>query len=252
MSLDTRLLKRAANVSYLLGIVGLFGILFAVSLVLAVFFIGLSGATSSSAPLISILGFLSSVPFLILSIVAVAVMVPITLFFYYSMYKIGKYYDLTSLRFAAVLFAVSMAVSPVEYLFVLPISSSFAANPFSSYYLLTYLILADLLIVVVGLGLYISMILGFSGLKTKTRIPDFGTAEVLWIIGIVLIVTLPIAIICYGDGLKKLAAQQEGKMVAPAIPEHGLMYCPRCGARVQPVHLFCRSCGFNLKKEAFT
>jgi hypothetical protein len=104
--------------------------------------------------------------------------------------------------------------------------------------------------VVVGLTVYVSMIMGLSGLKTKTRIADFGTAEVLWIIGIALIITLPIAIILYGSGLKKLAAQQEAQMAPRAISEQGFMYCPQCGAKVERDYLFCRSCGFNLKKEA--
>jgi hypothetical protein len=243
-------LKRAANASYLLGIVSLVGIVVALFLVFAVFFLALSGATSSLAPLTGLTGFLGSIPFMILLIVEYAVMVPITLFFCYSTYKVGKYYSLTSLRLVAIVYAASIAVSPIEYLLVLPASSSLAANPASSYYMLTYLILVELPIIVVGLALYVSMIMGLSGLKTRTRIADFGTAEVLWIIGIALIVTLPIALIFYGGGLKKLATQQEAQMAARAIPEQGFMYCPQCGAKVELGYLFCRSCGFNLKKEA--
>lgn len=243
-------MKRAANATYLLGIVSLVGIVAVISYVVVVFVSVFSSVSNPYAPLANLTGFLTSVPFLILSIVAFAVMVPITLLFFYSTYKIGKYYDLTSLRLVAVLYVVSIVFSPIEYLVILPLSSSLAANPPSSYYMLTYLILAELLIVVVGLTVYVSMIMGLSGLKTKTQIADFGTAEVLWIIGIALIITLPIAIIFYGSGLKKLAAQQEAQMAPRAISEQGFMYCPQCGAKVELDYSFCRSCGFNLKKEA--
>jgi hypothetical protein len=231
-----------------MGIAGLVGIVFAVSLVFVVFFSVLP--IGSLAGLSNLTAFFGSIQFVILLIVIEAIMVPITLFFYYSTYKIGKYYDLTSLRVAAVLYLVSLAVSPIEYLLFLPAFSSFTVNPASYSYMLTYFVLIDLSIGVVGISLYISMILGFSGLKTKTRIADFGTAEVLWIIGIALIVTLPIALIFYGGGLKKLAAQQEMQIAARAGPEQGFAYCPQCGAKVELGYLFCRSCGFDLKKEA--
>ncbi len=226
------------------------GIVFALSLVFVILFSVLPGATNPSAPLTNLTAFLGSIPFMILLIVIDAIMIPITLFFYYATYKIGKYYDLTSLRVAAVLYLVSLAISPIMYLLVLPALSPLATNPASSYYMFTYLILIDLLIGVVGIGLYVSMILGLSGLKTKTRIADFGTAEVLWIIGIVLLVTLPIALIFYGGGLKKLATQQETQISTRAISKQGFMYCPQCGAKVELDHLFCPSCGFSLKKEA--
>jgi hypothetical protein len=228
----------------------LVGIVLAVWLIFVVFFSALGGAWSPLAPLTNLTAFLSSVPFMVVLIIVEAVMVPITLFFYYATYKIGKYYDLTSLRTAAVLYLVSIFVSPAEYLVVLPLSSSLIANPAPMDNLPTFPFLILLLIIVVGLSLYVSMMLGLSGLKTKTQIKDFGTAEVLWVIGIVLVVTLPIAIIFYGSGLKKLATQRETQTAPRAASEQGFMYCPQCGAKVELGYLFCRSCGFDLKKEA--
>ena len=247
-SLDAKFLKRTANASYFLGISGLAGIIVTVVSVAFVLISALSAMRNLSTPSTNLTGLLSSTAFVVFLIALEAVLIPITLFFSYAMYRIGNYYGLASLKLAAAVYAASIVLSPVEYLFVLPASSSFTV-PASSYNLVPYFLLVFLFIIVVGLVEYVSLIVGFSGIFERTRIADFNTAKVMWIIGIVLIFTLMIALIFYGRGLKKLASQEQAEISIQKVPEGELRYCPHCGAKVKPVDLFCGSCGFNLKKD---
>ena len=249
-SLDAKLLKRAANVSFLLGISSLVAIVLVIFFVLYSFVSVLSLASSINASSTSFTGILSSTPYMVLSIAIAIVIIPFTLFFSYATYKIGNYYGLNSLKCAAILYAVLLVISPIEYVLVLPASSSLTTSLASSGSLFVYLILAFLLIIVLGLAEYIFFILGFSGIHQRTGITDFNTAKVLWIIGIVLLVTIPIGLIFNGRGLKTLATQQGSQASAHGSLERGFMYCPQCGAKVKPEDLFCGSCGFNLKKDA--
>jgi hypothetical protein len=168
------------------------------------------------------------------------------------MYRIGRHYGLTSLKLAATLYAASIIVSPIEYLLEIPASSSLTSNPMSSYSLIPYLLLVSLLFIFFGLAEYVSMIVGFSGIYERTKIADFNTAKIMWIIGIVLLVTVAVGLLFYGRGLKKLASQQQAQTAPGEIRERGYMYCPQCGAKVTPNDLFCGSCGFNLRKDSMT
>lgn len=217
--LDTRSLKRAAIMSYVMGIGALVIAVAVVAVVVAV----ILPYSSLSLPEMS-LTLQTFITILWVVIVVVPIAMVIELLFGYYNVKIGSYYDISSLKLSGIssmilsFAAIPLVIGAYEFISIIQL---FVSSPPSSILaalmsivlgigigmavLIMFLLLGLFLAAVFGLIFIITFIIGLSNLKQQTGLSDFNIAMWLTIVGIFCGVTLPIGIIFYGRGLGKLA-----------------------------------------------
>jgi hypothetical protein len=271
---DTNTLKKAATFSYIMGAwYFLAGIIAAVAVVAMMMpyvqtMMGPSGMGGGPIDANTITGLLNAV--LLPVMVVAAITIPIMLIFGYYSYRVGDVQGLGSLKLAGVsMIIVSLAIAPLIYSVYLVFQDliqelpSLVVLPYTEIGPRLMQLLAPVLMSGTIIGLFylifaISFIVGLSNLRNNTGIGDFGTAMWLAIIGLFIGITFPIGVIMFGSGLNKLATQGTARRAgAPAAeesvkatPRRQLVYCPYCGAKVEPDALFCPTCGSSLRKEA--
>lgn len=197
-----------------------------------------------------------------------AITIPITLFFGYYSYKAGQLCGVGTLKlagFSSIIMALGypMVVAGI-YQLMSTLLSMMPTPPPNAYQIIMgsvgLLALGALIVGGFYLIFFFSFIIAASAMKNRTGINDFGTAMWLSIVGLFIPFIFPIGLLLFGSGLSKLARQGEPTptgAAAPAAPvapakapvRRETMYCPYCGARVDPDAIFCQSCGSSLRKE---
>jgi hypothetical protein len=261
---DTGTVKNASTWSYIMGIWYFVAVIVVMVATYAVLLPFISTFASGGVPNISqIVDMFRS---LLLPVIVVAVItVPTAIVFGYFLYKVGKMYRLSSLQISGIsVMIVSAAILPIVYgLYQLIEAIQYIAGLTATQILNSINTSLDILIMSAGLAalfgviFLITFIIGASGMKNATGISDFKTAMWLAIAGLFVSFLFPIAVLLFGTGLSRLAKQGvEREAGAPTLERGATMrasrqaiYCPYCGAKVEPDALFCLSCGSSLKKE---
>lgn len=263
--IDVGLVNRAATWSYIMGIwmlvsvVVLIGALFSILPSVMSLSYGMSSTTLLSQ-------FFNA---LILAIgIVLAITIPVTVIFGYYSYKVSDQFGVGSVKVFGISAMIMGIASPIAlfglYQFfqavsTIPLTPSPSPLVLNSLFgSLGVLILGAGVLAIFGLIFFISFCVGANGMKHETGIDQFGSAMILAIVGIIVGITFPIGIILFGSALKK-ASKQEGteKIAKPSATQEfargpisrGTMFCPYCGAKIEPDSLFCPSCGSSLKKE---
>jgi hypothetical protein len=198
-------------------------------------------------------------------VVVLGITVPITFAFGYYSYKVGAVYDVGSLKLAGACNMIMALGYPLliyglyQFLGVLLIMLPSPPLNFAEVIIgsLGYLLMGAVVVVLFGFIFFIAFIIAASGMKTRTGIGDFNTAMWLSIVGLFISFLFPIAVIIFGSGLSKLSKLGATRPARGAAPTEAAklptrretVYCPYCGAKVEPDALFCQSCGSSLKKE---
>jgi hypothetical protein len=259
---DTGTLKSASTWSYIIGVWYFIAVILVMAVAYTVILPMIPIMGSGTIDMSQIMQMLNA--FLEPMIAVIAVTIPISIMFGYYSYKVGRMYNLSSLKLAGIsIMIVAIAVVPLTYsLYVLfqDLPSLMTLPPVQAYQSLMSLLFLMIggvgLAAIFGLIFLIAFIIGLSNMKNATGVGDFGTAMWLTIAGFLISITFPIGIILYGSGLSKLARQGgERKVIAPAAEEGAqlqatrqIVYCPYCGAKVEADALFCPTCGSSLKK----
>jgi hypothetical protein len=259
------LLRKASLWSYVIGIWELLSVI----VVLAAVFIMVMPLLTMMGPIptpgIIALIYQALNSLMIALVVVLGITVPITFAFGYYCYKVGDLYDVGSLKLAGACNMITALGYPMLiyglYQFLTMLFSMLPSPPpnfaeviFGS---LGFLLLGAGVVGLFGFVFFIAFIVAASGMKTRTGISDFGTAMWLSIVGLFIPFFFPIAVMIFGSGLSKLSkvgatrpARGAAPMEAAKVPtRRETVYCPYCGARVEPDALFCPSCGSSLKKE---
>jgi hypothetical protein len=243
MSADPMLLRRASRVTYAYGwytlAVGVVAILTVVIMMLSLFSTMFRYPYSSTSWLPSFFQTLLYVylpPLLVVS----AIQVVIALSFSFYLHRVGKAYDVSSLRAGSYLIALAQAVSLLMSLAIYAISVSIvsAYQSIASLLQLTYTFMLIVLPAsAIGIAYMVLLIVGSGRMVEKTGVKAFDTARILMIVGIFIAFLFPIGLIKFGSGLKELTVVEKRTT------------CPSCGKRVYPDAAFCMFCGARLKKE---
>jgi hypothetical protein len=191
-------------------------------------------------------------PGMIVTIAAAFISMPLNVLFGYFNIKIGNYYGVPTLRRAGkagiAVSIISLIIIPLQFgvpglILYIPSSPSYS----------TILFLWLLLILVwalVGLEYIIMMYRGLGGMREKTGIEGFETAKTLWLVGLFIYVTMPIAMILYGNALRKLNQRKQVSVADQGVRrplEVEVNYCSRCGAKIEPGARFCSTCGSPIR-----
>jgi hypothetical protein len=221
--MDSRVLRRAALSSYIMGLMAL-GLFTAFYIWVFTVLLPYSSVTAQ----ISVTMFIT-----ILWIVAILLPVMIfvsALFGFYNM-KVGGIYNVGSLKLAGLMafvlaiIAIPVAIGIFGFVTVL---QAFLLSPPSSVielliqltiglgvalaFLALFVLLALVLALILGLVFEISLFAGISGMYEATSMRDFNIARWLVLIGIFVLITLPIGMIFFARGLSKLSrGEKAGK-----------------------------------------
>jgi hypothetical protein len=260
------LLKKASLWSYIMGIWELLSVLVLMVAIFALAFPFMSMMGPSPDPTAIMAAIYQVLNSLMTAIVIVLVItLPITFVFGYYSYKVGGLYGLGSLKlagFCSMIMALGYPLLIYGLYQLLNVVLLMLPFPPGNYLQIIIgsigpLVMGALVVGLFGFIFFIAFIVGASGMKRKTGVADFGTAMWLSIVGLFISFLIPIALIIFGSGLSKLGKLSTSRPTGRAAPAEAArvptrretMYCPYCGAKVEPDALFCQSCGSSLKKE---
>ena len=170
------------------------------------------------------------------------------IFFVVSIYQLSHYFNepdiFRNLLYAILVAVVSIVIAVIlEAVFVFASTTAQLANPSTtaSFFAGTYLG-----IIAISLGL--SIVSGFfvmrmfNKLKDRSGIDSFGTAGILYIIGMIIPVIGWIAWIFAAIGFNNLKPSTAQTYFHPTISTQ-TKRCPNCGAENPPDAIYCGSCG---------
>ena len=261
-TVSERLLGRASVVSYLMGI----EIILYVPVMIFLMYGSLLNLSGSYTYTYAGLGPPPAAPFTLYlgTLVTMAVTVvglSLNVFFGYFNIELGKYYGVPTLRRAGkagIVFSIlSLIILPLEVVQnSLPsILGATYVYVYNGPYLMVFILfltlgIADLL---VALEYIVMMYRGFGEIGKKTGLDSFDTAKTMWLVGLFTYVTMPIAMILYGNSLRRLRRKEQ-----ITFPEKGrrpelgaqINYCSRCGSSIEPGEHFCARCGSPVYDEA--
>jgi hypothetical protein len=259
------LLRKASLWSYVLGIWAFLSVIVVMAAVFLMVFPLLSMMTPIPPPSIipALYQMLNS--FMIALVVVLGITVPIIFAFGYYSYKVGALYGVGSLKLAGACSMIAALGVPLIiyglYQFLAVLLTMIPTPPpnIAEVILgsLGFLLMGVVVVGLFGFIFFIAFIIAASGMKTRTGIGDFNTAMWLSIVGLFISFLFPIAVIIFGSGLSKLSKLGATRLARGAAPVEATkvptrretVYCPYCGAKVEPDALFCQSCGSSLKKE---
>jgi uncharacterized membrane protein len=221
------------------------------------------GITSGTAVAPTFLGFLGGG--LIIFLIAIGVTgVVAYIMFMYAMYSLSNYYNEPAI-FKNVLYAfiLSLVSGGVVVALVLgglisafvgfsPGNTSSAANPAFMQIILLY---AVVIVVALAFGIVNGVLYmrAFNKLKEKSGVDNFGTAGLLYLIGIIVPLIAWIAWIFAAMGFKKLKAAPVAAQYAsystqpPMSTTEQTKRCPNCGTENYGDASYCRTCGAVLQ-----
>ena len=259
------LVRKASLWSYVMGIWELLSVIVLMGVILVLVFplMSMMGPVPTPSIIASLYQMLDS--FMLALVIVLGITVPITFVFGYYSYKVGSLYGVGSLKLAGFCSMIMALGYPVLiyglYEFLGVLFSMLPSPPVN----FTQVILGSLGLLLMGAAIvglfgfifFIAFIIGASGMKNRTGVGDFGTAMWLSIVGLFITFLFPIGVIIFGSGLSKLSKIGTTRPTGRAAPAEApkattrreTMYCPYCGAKVEPDALFCQSCGSSLKKE---
>jgi uncharacterized membrane protein len=180
--------------------------------------------------------------------------------FMYAMYSLSKYYNepaifknvlyafIVSLISSVVFVALEFAVFISAFTGIFPTNTPLTATPVFTQVIFTY---AVVIVVALAFGIVNGVLYmrAFNKLKEKSGVDNFGTAGLLYIIGVFIPFIMWIAWIFAAMGFNKLKA-------TPVTPQIGSYYtqqplsstmqtkrCPNCGTENRADSIFCSNCG---------
>jgi uncharacterized membrane protein len=216
-------------------------------------------ANGSGGPAISVFG-----GFFIFIIVMVAVGIAGFIMFMYSMYSLSNYYNepaiFKNVLYAFIVSIVSGAVAVILEFAVLisafagfsTINTPSSVTPAFTQIILTY---AVVLVVALAFGIVNGVLYmrAFNKLKEKSGVDNFGTAGLLYLIGVFIPIIAWIAWIFAATGFNKLKAVPAASpyisysIQPPPSTQMQTKRCPNCGAENRADALYCNSCGKPLQ-----
>jgi uncharacterized membrane protein len=221
------------------------------------------GITSGTTASPTFLGFFNGG--LIIFLIAIGVTgVVAYIMFMYAMYTLSNYYNKPAI-FKNVLYAfiLSLVSGGVVAALVLgglisaftgfyPGNTSSAANPAFMQIILLY---AVVIVVALAFGIINGVLYmrSFNKLKEKSGVDNFGTAGLLYLIGVFIPLIAWIAWIFAAMGFKKLKAAPAAPSYVPYSVQPPLTtpiqtkHCPNCGTDNYGDASYCRTCGTNLQ-----
>jgi hypothetical protein len=243
MSATPMLLRRASKACYAYGLYmlggGVFAVLAVVFMMLSIYGAGYQNPYSVMDALRSFLQAFINVYFPLWVVVGVVAVVA-AVFFSFYLFKVGKVYDLASLRASSLLIIAMQALSFVMtfafYAFSVSILEVYL-SPTLTLQSMSSLLLITVPASAIGLAYMVLLIVGTGRMSEKTGVKAFDSAKPYMIVGIFVFFLFPVGLFKFGSGLKELIVLQEG------------IICPGCGKSVDPRMAFCKFCGTRLKKE---
>jgi uncharacterized membrane protein len=185
------------------------------------------------------------------------------------MYRLAQYYNesgifknalygfLINIIGTIVLVAISLVLTVTSIGLFPSVSTSLAAAPLISQFIITFLVILSVAIVL-GIVSAVLYMRAFNKLAEKSGVGNFGTAGLLYLIGTVLtivgigVLLLWIAWIFAALGFYSLKpsssstfAYSAPQTTAPSITQK--RYCPYCGIENTADAIYCVSCGKKLQ-----
>jgi uncharacterized membrane protein len=184
--------------------------------------------------------------------------------FMYAMYSLSNYYNepaifknvsyafILSIVSCVVIVALVFAFLISAFLGISPTNTPSAATPVFMQIILTYAVVfvVALIFGIINGVLYMR---AFNKLKEKAGVDNFGTAGLLYLIGVFIPVISWIAWIFAAMSFKKLKAAPAPSSYVPYSVQPPLSSitqtkrCPNCGAENRPDALYCSACGKPLQ-----
>jgi uncharacterized membrane protein len=179
--------------------------------------------------------------------------------FMVAMHNLSNYYK-EPVIFKNVLYAFILTIIEYVAAFLIYIAVVFTAfrtidttpNPSSVSPQPVLLVYVVFIVVWVGFGLINGVLYmrAFNKLKERSGVDNFGTAGILYLIGVIVPIIGWIAWIFAAMGFNKLTAAPTNPQYAPYAPQPPPMSytmqtkrCPNCGAENTPDALYCQNCG---------
>jgi uncharacterized membrane protein len=201
---------------------------------------------------------------IIFIIVIAAVGIAGFIMFMYSMYSLSNYYKepaiFKNVLCAFIVSLVSGAVVVIlEFAVLLSTLSGFSsiATPSSVTPVFTQIIFTYIVVIVVafafGIVNGVLYMRAFNKLKEKSGVDNFGTAGLLYLIGVFIPIIGWIAWIFAAMGFKKLKPAPSASeyvpysVQTPSSTQMQIKRCPNCGAENLTDALYCSSCGKSLQ-----
>jgi uncharacterized membrane protein len=234
-----------------------------ISVVAVIFSIFASAATGiangSFGSIFSVFG-----GFIIFIIAIAAVGIAGLIMFIYAMYSLSNYYNepaiFKNVLYAFIVSLVSGAVVVVlEFVaFISAFAGIFSTNtPSSGTTAFPQIIIAYIVVIAVAFALGIVngvlYMRAFNKLKEKSGVDNFGTAGLLYLIGVFIPIIAWIAWIFAAMGFNKLKATPTQSPYIPYVGQPPLSTtaqnkrCPNCGAENRAEALYCSNCGKPLQ-----
>jgi uncharacterized membrane protein len=174
------------------------------------------------------------------------------IFFVVSIYQLSQYYNepdiFRNLLYAILVAVISIVIAVIlEVVFVFASIAAQLATPFTPapFFAGTYLV-----IIAISLGL--SIVSGFFVMRMFNKLKDrsgkdsFGTAGILYIIGMIVPVVGWVAWIFAAIGFNNLKPSTAQTYFHPTISTQTIR-CPNCGAENPADAIYCGSCGKPLQ-----
>jgi uncharacterized membrane protein len=246
----------ASLINVILPIVAIVGLVALIFSIIAASATGI--ANGSVAPAFSVFG-----GFIIFIIAILAVGIVGFIMFMYAMYSLSNYYNepaifknvlyafIVSLVSGAVVFALEFTVLISAFVGISPTNTPSDVNRVFMPVILTY---AVVIVVALAFGIVNGLLYmrAFNKLKEKSGVDNFGTAGILYLVGIIVPLVGWIAWIFAYLGFRKLQPSSTASptLSYPTQPPPANMqtkHCPNCGTDNYGDASYCRKCGNPLQ-----